>query len=324
MAHWMSARIDCLARHVDFAKAEGLEIGPLDRPVIRPAMGSIRYADHLPEADLRAKYADQDFSAIQGRPDAPTDLVPLDYVVAADTLAGPPEASFHYLVASHVIEHVPNPIRWLEGAAALLKPGGVVWLAVPNRLYTFDRPRPPTTAGDWLEAHWQERDRPSPRQVFDELRWATGLRQEELEAAWNGGLDQRSLVGRLLARPIDMTVLERARHSYRDVHCTIADELDMALILRDVSAMGMLGLQVREITLTPPGGIEFYIVLSKPGGTAPDEAPPTAAERVCREIFDALARERADQVPATSLSRSKLFKLWWRAVRAKAAPSRRG
>jgi SAM-dependent methyltransferase len=43
----------------------------------------------------------------------------------------PPE-SFAAITLSHVIEHVPDPAETIAGCAALLQPGGMLWLAAPN------------------------------------------------------------------------------------------------------------------------------------------------------------------------------------------------
>lgn len=55
-------------------------------------------------------------------------------------------APFDYAVASHVFEHLPNPVGWLRDVAALLVPRGVIALAVPDRRFTFDFFRRETTA----------------------------------------------------------------------------------------------------------------------------------------------------------------------------------
>lgn len=46
-----------------------------------------------------------------------------------------PEGTFDIVVSNHVIEHVPNADRHLTEIARVIKPGGVVYLATPNRLW---------------------------------------------------------------------------------------------------------------------------------------------------------------------------------------------
>jgi predicted SAM-dependent methyltransferase len=73
-----------------------------------------------------------------------------DMLAAADALpfgAG----SLDYFVASHVLEHLGNPIRALEEWTRALKPGGLLYLIVPDRRYTFDRPRRPTEVAHLFE-----------------------------------------------------------------------------------------------------------------------------------------------------------------------------
>lgn len=43
-----------------------------------------------------------------------------------------PDGTFDYITLNHVIEHVSDPLRLLGRLRALLKPGGVLWLGLPN------------------------------------------------------------------------------------------------------------------------------------------------------------------------------------------------
>ena len=86
----------------------GLEIGALDRPLIDKksigGSGTIYYLDHLATADLKKKYG-SDTS------------VNLDQIVDVDLVCEDGDLGkslgtnqFDYVIASHVIEHVPNVI----------------------------------------------------------------------------------------------------------------------------------------------------------------------------------------------------------------------
>jgi SAM-dependent methyltransferase len=69
---------------------------------------------------------------------------------AADYYGHATSLPFHdhaldYVIASHVLEHVANPIAALEEWYRVVRPGGIIYLIVPNRRATWDRNRPLTT-----------------------------------------------------------------------------------------------------------------------------------------------------------------------------------
>jgi SAM-dependent methyltransferase len=72
----------------------------------------------------------------------------------ATDLAGVPDARYDFVLASHVLEHIANPIKALGEWRRVLKPAGVVVVIVPERSKTFDHRRPVTTI-DHLRADVQ-------------------------------------------------------------------------------------------------------------------------------------------------------------------------
>lgn len=59
--------------------------------------------------------------------------------------------SLDYVVTSHVLEHVANPIAAFAEWHRVLRHGGIVYLLVPDRRYTWDRPRRLTPVSHLLE-----------------------------------------------------------------------------------------------------------------------------------------------------------------------------
>jgi SAM-dependent methyltransferase len=101
--------------------ARGLEIGAHTRPV---AGLSPFYTDAV------AQYAGS-----AGRLDFLADARTLP--LATDTL--------DYLCSSHVLEHLPDPIAALHEWHRVLRPGGRLYLVVPDKRFTFDEPRAVTS-----------------------------------------------------------------------------------------------------------------------------------------------------------------------------------
>jgi SAM-dependent methyltransferase len=56
-----------------------------------------------------------------------------------------PPSAYDFLLASHVLEHIANPLKALHTWRRVLKPGGTMVLIAPHRDGTFDHRRPITS-----------------------------------------------------------------------------------------------------------------------------------------------------------------------------------
>ena len=56
-----------------------------------------------------------------------------------------PDGSQDFIIANHLLEHVADPIGALEEWYRLLRPDGILFLALPDKRVTFDKDRPRTT-----------------------------------------------------------------------------------------------------------------------------------------------------------------------------------
>jgi SAM-dependent methyltransferase len=66
-------------------------------------------------------------------------------IAEAGSLDQVPDGSYDALLASHVLEHLANPLGALREWTRVVRPGGHVLLIVPHRDGTFDHRRPVTT-----------------------------------------------------------------------------------------------------------------------------------------------------------------------------------
>jgi SAM-dependent methyltransferase len=119
-----------------YFSGEGLEIGPLHRPAPVPNGVRMTYADSYDHHTLKTLWSPE----VDGH-----DIVPIDVVTDAATLVHFRDESFDFVILSHVLEHLENPIAGLRSALRVLRPAGVLFLALPDRRVTFDSRRPPTT-----------------------------------------------------------------------------------------------------------------------------------------------------------------------------------
>src|SRR5437879_5294850 len=106
----------------------GIEIAPYFNPFLAKSEFNIVYTDYVSTEDLRNKAA--------GNPTAVNRAVPeIDFVwkpgKPLKQCIGTAEP-FDYALASHVVEHVPNTIGWLNDIFSILKDGAVLALIIPN------------------------------------------------------------------------------------------------------------------------------------------------------------------------------------------------
>lgn len=131
-----------LGRH--YLKGSGIEIGAAHYPVKMPPGVKVRYVDVFTEDDLR-KVFPREYKHV--------DLVHIDVVDDGETLAKFKNNSVDFIIANHFIEHCLDPIGTILNMYKKLRKGGIIYMAVPDKRYTFDKPRPITTYAHLLEEH---------------------------------------------------------------------------------------------------------------------------------------------------------------------------
>ena len=140
-----------------YLRGEGIEIGALHMPLRVPEAASVKYVDRMSVEGLRAHYpelADQAF-------------VNVDIIADGERLESIADATQDFVIANHFIEHCQDPIGALLNMFRVLKPGGVLYLAVPDKRCSFDVDRPVTTLDHLMRDH-REGPAWSRRQHFEE------------------------------------------------------------------------------------------------------------------------------------------------------------
>ena len=146
-----------------------LEIGPSYHPIIPKSEGwRTTIIDHANQAELAAKYAEMGVQTVSS-------IEPVDYVWREGPLTDIVPASQHGkydgLIASHVAEHLPDLVGFLQQAATLLKPSGVIVLALPDKRLCFDFFQPLTMVGDLIAAHVEGRARHQCRAFLNQAAY---------------------------------------------------------------------------------------------------------------------------------------------------------
>jgi len=142
-----------------FLYGSGVEIGALQRTLAVPSTTTVRYVDRFGLQDLLNHYPE-----LNGLP-----LQAPDIIDDGETLSTIADGSQDFLIANHFFEHCENPIKAFENLLRKLRSGGILYMAVPDKRYTFDSERP-VTSYETLRRAYQTGSRPDREALFYE--WA--------------------------------------------------------------------------------------------------------------------------------------------------------
>ena len=235
----------------------GLEIGPSYNPIVPKRSGAdVEILDQVDQAGLVEKY--RDHRNIDVRRIEPVDHVCGDGRSMADVIGK--TGCYDYIVASHVIEHAPNLVGFLNDCDLLLNEGGVLLLVVPDKRYCFDMLRPVSSTGDVLQAFWDKRTRHARGTVFDHFAYAA---RRGGQIAWSSA--ERAGIGIMHTFEEAIFRSNQAGESgcYVDCHAWRFTPASFRLIVRDLNEIGLLRLKERGFRGTE--GCEFFVTLSRAG-----------------------------------------------------------
>jgi predicted SAM-dependent methyltransferase len=118
-----------------FIKGNGIEIGALHNPLSVTPGVEVKYLDRLGKNDLYEHYPE-----LRGH-----DLLEVDIRDNGETLKNVASNSQDFIIANHFIEHCEDPILALQNIFRVLKKTGVLYMAIPDKNFTFDVDRAKTS-----------------------------------------------------------------------------------------------------------------------------------------------------------------------------------
>ena len=156
-----------------FIRGSGLEIGAAYGPLDVPPETKVTYVDRMTVEELRAHY-----------PELAELIVPIDVVDDGERLTTVPDESQDFIIANHFLEHCEDPIGAIGSHLRKLRPGGILFYAVPDKRYTFDFRRPLTPLEHMISDHEQGPQRSRDEHYEEWARLVDGQNSAtDLEAA---------------------------------------------------------------------------------------------------------------------------------------------
>ncbi len=251
---------------IDVVGGHGLEIGPLHSPRVGKDQGDVRYLDHATTEELRVKYSTNE----QTRPHL-DELVEVDIVAdgrrrLAEVTAG--QGPFDYVIASHLLEHLPDPVGWLQQVAEILTDGGVLSLVIPDKRFSFDTNRTPTEISEWVDAYLRGLTTPSFRQLYDFLANVTTIDGSvDTAGLWAGTASYEGVVRDDVPDPdaaaFEVCLEHRKTGGFIDVHCGVYTPASFLQLYEALVRLGLCSFTIASFTPTAVDTLEFFVTLAK-------------------------------------------------------------
>jgi SAM-dependent methyltransferase len=247
-----------LTRHL---VGSGIEVGPGHSPLVESnSWLAVRYLDRW-EPDRNAELFPELEGATFPKPDLVVDL-------NRDALGVVPSESEDFIVCSHVLEHLANPLRAIDDFHRVLRPGGTLLILLPDRRRTFDKDRRPTQ----LE-HIIADFKAGEIEVDDE---------HIIEYLTNTGSDPEALHAIATDPQTRASILDLKRDRSIHVHCWTMEEF-VPIIGYAIEALHNRWVFVDGLLTEEQGAesIEFGLVLSR----SPVEVPAADLAKLFSESF---------------------------------------
>ena len=233
----------------------GLEVGPSHDPVCPKRDGwNIKILDHASAEELRAKYKDHEVNL--------DSIEDVDYIWTGNRFRDiiPDDIYFDWIVVSHVIEHTPDLLGFLLDCSSLLKPDGVLSLAVPDKRYCFDVFRERSSLSQIIDAHLNETKNHTIGTVAEYcLRVSRKNNVISWGKYWGGKYSLLHTVDSTL-----QTIDTLRAGEYFDLHAWCFTPNHFRLLLLELKELNFLDLN--EISYFDTDGSEFFISLRKSAG----------------------------------------------------------
>jgi hypothetical protein len=183
-------------------------------------------------------------------------MVEVGFVLRDRTLSEAVTIQTGLTIANHVIEHLPDPIRWLQEARKLSEADGLLFLAVPDRRYSFDYFGQVSDTVDWIAAYDAEATRPTRYQILRSLYYHAAIRAPD---AWAGNIPSDHL--RRISMADALRKSAELAKTYTDAHCWVFTHDSFLRLLSDLSGTSLIPWTLVHSENVAPGTSEFRVLL---------------------------------------------------------------
>jgi len=233
----------------------GIEIGPSHSPIASKKAGyKVKIIDYLSQADLKQKYASHGVNL--------KNIEKVDYVWSGESYKSlVKNEKFEWIIASHVIEHTPDLIGFLQDCESIMTKDALLCLAIPDYRFCFDKFRPLSSLSKIIDYHLNQNTKHTPGNIAEYYLNAVSLNQE---LSWTFSDEKSDFRFIHTADESKNKMIEAMRKDkYFDIHSWCFTPNSFRLLISDLNFLKFIN--IKEVFLSGSNGHEFYVILSAKG-----------------------------------------------------------
>jgi predicted SAM-dependent methyltransferase len=256
-------RRNFLEKRFDKANLSVLEIGAMDMPTFYPDEVSIEFLDY---------YTNEEFASLSaaGKLSRPLEsLMPVEIVAKEKYFSSATHKKYDLIIANHVIEHVPDLISWLRELQNLLKVDGWIFLAIPDKRYTFDYNRAVTSVVEIYRRYVEDAKSPDIYTIADYFYLQRDVRIDDF---WKSNTVE--LENKLSKSTYTFSeALKRAKvsvngfESHVNIHCNVFSAptfKETWSAIDSIAPITGMTLKLKELVDVMTDANEFWVLLQLP------------------------------------------------------------
>jgi predicted SAM-dependent methyltransferase len=247
-------RKEKILRHID-KNGLGVEIGPSHNPVAPKKDGyNVHIIDHMTREELIDKFKPHNVNLDK--------IEHVDFVWNGETYADLIGKTKHYdwIIASHIIEHTPDLIGFLNNCDAILKEEGKLSLIIPDKRYCFDHYRPITGISQIIDSYFRKSVNHTPGTL---LEFVLNSVSKSDKIAWTAITHGNYRFRYSLDDAFKKMNSALSDSIYHDAHAWCFTPNSFRLIINDLYNLKLISF--KEVDFFPTDGCEFYITLGRSG-----------------------------------------------------------
>lgn len=238
-----------------------IEFGPLNRPLFnKNEFSNIYYADIRDTESIKKLYSGNEYLEKTGISVDMNSIVNIDYVIKDTYKKTFKNKKFDVAYLSHVVEHMPDIIKFFEEIANILNDNGKLILIYPDKRYCFDHYRNSASFRD-AYATYKYGPKENARMAFD---FGYNVVHENNPYVFWNDTNLTNIISKNELKDAEKYFTETLNgKQIDDVHFWPFSDIDFLKFIYEAQRAGLFPFEILEFYPTEENTQEFMAILKK-------------------------------------------------------------